>query len=318
MKEEEEQREIRAAEQAAAAPPVPYRADTTGLSTSSLPKPPVRRIEQEDQQIGSPSNLNPKPKPSLPPRLPPRKDWSSLLDSRSPPPPPYTATASSKTAPVSPLNPEALKRLGSAGVNVPGLGIGGGSNATTTDKSVDNDTTPSPSGGQRPKLNELHSKFSKFSSESSRSDSSSAPPSQGTTFAQKQAALKTAHSLRTDPSSVSLSDAKAAASTANNVRERHGDQIAAGWKSANALNQKYDLAGKVGGYASSSNGGSTAAAPNQPPGDYDSPPAKPEAADLAALAIRKKPPPPPPKKPFLGGESAASPPPIPLSSKPRP
>lgn len=253
--------------------------------------------------------MNPKPKPSLPPRLPPRRNWNDLQNSFSPPPP-YTAAASPKATPVSPLNQGALKRLGSAGINVPGFGIGGGSSATNTEKHVDGDVKPTPTIGQRPELNELQSRFSKFSSESKPSESPSGSSSQGTSFAQKQAAWKTASSFRNDPSSVSLSDAKVAASTANNFRERHGDQVAAGWKSANALNQKYDLSNKIGGYTSN-NGGSVQS-------ESVSSPATPETADLTALAVKKKPPPPPPKKPFLGSDSTSSPPPVPLSSKPRP
>ena len=58
-------------------PPVPFRADTTGLSTNNLPKPPVGRLEQEVPPRTSTASPSSKPKPSLPPRLPPLTELSS-------------------------------------------------------------------------------------------------------------------------------------------------------------------------------------------------------------------------------------------------
>ncbi|PMB71984.1 hypothetical protein BM221_002081 [Beauveria bassiana] len=141
-----------------------------------------------------------------------------------------------------------------------------------------------------------------------------APPSQGTTWAQKQAALKTAAQARKDPSQVSLADARAAAGTANNFRQRHGEQIAAGYGKAQGWNQKYGVADKVGGFASKFQGGTaTAAAPQQT-----------GTTTLAATDGKKKPPPPPPPKKKPGLVSAAepgaaeedAPPPIPMSTRP--
>jgi hypothetical protein len=73
--------------------------------------------------------------------------------------------------------------------------------------------------------------------------------------------------------------------------------VASGFKTANGLNQKYGLAGRVNNFASSS----TAPA-LQPSG---------QAGPGKKLA-----PPPPPKKRELAG-SSGEPPPIPLSSKPK-
>lgn len=258
-REEDEQREIDTAEETAprkaAAPPIPYRADTTGLPTRNLPKPPFRRHEHEGQQNESPRNLGTKPKPSLPPRLPPRQNSNSSHSLQGPfsPPPPYSAaaTATPNVAQNEVISQGALRRLASAGVNVPALSIGGGTDANSRPalaKQGESDVTSSPSAGQGSQLNELQSRFSKISAK----PSSAGSPSQGTSFAQKQAAFKTASSFQKDPSSVSLADARATASTVNNFRERHGDQVATGWKSANAFNQKYDLSSKVGGYASNS------------------------------------------------------------------
>ncbi|KAL8824616.1 MAG: hypothetical protein Q9191_004937 [Dirinaria sp. TL-2023a] len=307
---EAEESEKRAAEEAAQKPkppPVPYRADTTGLTTSDLPRPPVKRIDVEDE-ASSVVSASPtvKPKPTLPPRLPPRQATSTLEPSS--PPSTYSSATQQQATGGGHLNQGALGRLGSAGVSVPGLNIGAGSNeGSTTRQAQAWQPAPArastPVGSQKPTLNELHSRFSGLSTKSPSSES----PTQGTTLAQKQAALRTASNFRNDPSSVSLSDAKATAATANNFRERHGDQVAAGWKSANALNKKYDVAGKVGGLTG-----------NGPANEQDatSPPESATPASPAIISEKKKPPPPPPKR--VGTGSGASPPPIPLSSKPKP
>ena len=315
--EEDEQREIDAVEKSAprkaTAPPIPYRADTTGLPIRNLPKPALRRNEQDGQQKESPPNLRTKPKPSLPPRLPPRQNSNSSHSLQGPfsPPPPYSAavTATPNVAQNEVISQGALRRLASAGVNVPALSIGGGTDANSRPapaKPGDSDATSTPSAGQESsQLNELQSRLSKISAQ----PSSAGPPSQGTSFAQKQAAFKTASSFQKDPSSVSLADARATASTVNNFRERHGDQVATGWKSANALNQKYDLSSKVGGYASYSDPSKQ----NEPTPSAGTP----GTPDAVVHMMKKRAPPPPPKKVFTGGDSAGSPPPIPLSSKPK-
>lgn len=312
-KEEEEKREIDTAEEwaarKAAAPPVPYRADTTGLSTKNLSKPSLRRIESLGQESESLSNQRTKPKPSLPPRLRPKNN-SNIPQGPFSPPSPYagTATNTANVAQNSAMSQGALRRLGSAGISVPGLSIGGGTdgdNHQEIGNRGDSDSTSSPSAGQGFELNELQSRLSKMSTK----PESSGSPSQGTSFAQKQAAFRTARSFRNDPASVSLADARATASTANNLRERHGDQVASGWKSANSLNQKYDLSSKVGGYASNSG----ASNPNKPT-PYAT---MPDTANAVVNMVKKKAPPPPPKKAFTGGDSVGPPPPIPLSSKPK-
>ncbi|OMP82899.1 hypothetical protein BK809_0001090 [Diplodia seriata] len=128
--------------------------------------------------------------------------------------------------------------------------------------------------------------------------SQSATPEGGTTFAQKQAAFSTARNFHKDPSSVSVSDMRTAASTANNFRERHGEQVASGWQKANGVNQKYGVLDRVNGVASGSGGTSPA---NPLPGPVG----------------KKPPPPPPPKKKGSAETGAPSPPPVPLASKPR-
>ncbi len=348
--------EVRAVEEAKSgkkiAPPIPYRADRT--------EPPLRGRVHNDLRAGAPKNLNMEPNPSLPPRLPPRQN-SASPQSQSSQPSSYSdpTTVPPKSASANPyLNQGALTRLGSSGINVPGLGIGGRSDALKRDKrsqgNSDSKTSPA-AGGEGSQLNDLQSKFSRSSSP--RSPPPMGSQSQGTTLAQKQAALKTASAFRNDPSSVSFADAKATASTMNNFRERHGDQVASGLKSANALNQEYKLSSKVGSQAPNS---TTPTNSPEPPsvksgcrsanalsqkynlsskvGGYassakriepETPPVSSTSANAAAsdsqavLPTPKKPPPPPPKK-YLSFNtesnsisSAPTPPPIPTSSKPK-
>lgn len=293
------------------APPVPsgpYRADTTGLSTAHLPKPPAfRRGERSESPVETP---NDRPKPALPPRLPPRNPSSSSIPPSPPPPysdrPPFTDPSQGM------LNQGAVSRLGQAGVSVPGFDIGRRApplpppSRTTASQPLPARTNtasppiPSRTGGfapppamspagNGPQLGELHSRFAKM-------NTASPPPAAGggTTWAQKQAALKTASDFKKDPSSVSFSDARNAASTANNFRERHGEQAAAGYTAANKMNQKYGIMNKVKGY--SPDGSASQQVAPSPAG------------------LKKAPPPPPAKRSDL----QAGPPPVPLSSKPRP
>lgn len=146
-------------------------------------------------------------------------------------------------------------------------------------------------------MNELQNRFAKMSAPTTES----AAPSTGTSWADKQAALRTAGSLRDDPSKVTTTDLRGAASTANNFQQRHGEQMASGYKAASGLNAKYGIAGKLNSFASSS------AAPA---------PQSPIQSSQGGLGKKAPPPPPPPKKRELGGGSG-EPPPIPLSSKPK-
>ncbi|KAF2008988.1 hypothetical protein BU24DRAFT_415347 [Aaosphaeria arxii CBS 175.79] len=304
--------EARAEEEANRPPPGPYRADTTGLSTANLPKPPQFRPGQATPPPAAAGAGAPKPgPPRLPPRLPPRQN--SHPDMHAPPPPPsYNESVEAPAPERGILNQGAMNRLGNAGISVPGFGIGRASppvpprqNSSSSSAAV----SPPPeasgagAGGSRgPQLSELQSRFSKMSTTSSDSP----PPAQGTTWAEKQAALKTASNFRNDPSKVSFSDMRNAASTANNFRERHGEQAAAGVRAANGLNQKYGLADRV-------NGLSSPTSPTSPVAESST------AAHGAAAAGKKAPPPPPPKKRNLAGNAtgANEPPPIPLASKPR-
>lgn len=205
------------------------------------------------------------PKPSLPPRLPPRTPSDDAAQ----------------------MNQGSVNRLGARGVSVPGLGIGNGNGDAH--------------------MNELQNRFAGLKTTQNQNQTQTQtqePPAQGTTWAQKQAALKTASQFQKDPSTVSFADAKAAAGTANNFRQRHGEQIAAGAQQANTINNKYGVANKVGGFASKVQGQTQGQTQGQ---------------DNAVAAKKKPPPPPPPaKKPQLfqtAGEEGA-PPPIPMSTRP--
>jgi len=131
------------------------------------------------------------------------------------------------------------------------------------------------------------------------------PPTEGTTFEQKQAAFKTAQNLHKDPSSVTLADAQSAASTANNFRARHQEQISAGAQKANTWNKKFNVTGRVNNFLEKQASPVT----EQPPPIQ---PVSPAPSDVSALSARKPPPPPPPKKPA----GMHAPPPVPLGTKP--
>jgi hypothetical protein len=176
-------------------------------------------------------------------------------------------------------------------------------------------------------MNELQNRFSKLGKSSLGGGGGTAapPPTEGTTMEQKQAALRTASNFHKDPSSVSMSDARGAASTFNNFRQRHGDQVASGVRSANNLNQKYGVADKLGGFAAA---GGQAQVGRQEEGVVGAnTPAAPVSPGVSGVLGKKKPPPPPPKKkpglggppppgPSSGGNDDDAPPPIPLSTRP--
>ena len=149
------------------------------------------------------------------------------------------------------------------------------------------------------------------------SKTSSIPP-EGTTWAQKQAALRTASQFHKDPRSVSLSDARAAASTARNFHQRHREQVASGLRVAAKLEDKYGISNKAGHYvglsantASSPQAEETARGSSGSSGNL--------AAAAAILGKKKPPPPPPPKRRGVSGVPDAdgnTPPPVPMSTRP--
>lgn len=214
-----------------------------------------------------------RPKPSVPPRLPPRQSSETvqkLEPERGLPDDKNDGNYESGY-----LNKGSMDRLGKAGISVPGFNIG---------KSL----PLRPANASTPPAD-------------------STMPSQGTSLAQKQAALRTAVAFRKNPRSVSLAEAKSAVATANNFRERHGSQVAQGLKAANDLNSKYRVADKIG------------ALPAQHSNTAESPVSSPSSdrpQDSRTVSL-KKPPPLPPKRRDLSGEEVNEPPPVPLASKPR-
>jgi hypothetical protein len=279
-------------EEANKPPPGPYKINTTGLSTNHLPKPPVSRGH------GAPPSADGSSKPKLPPRLPPRQN--SHPDLHAPPPPPPYSETSPHTAPSHEfLNQGALSRLGKAGVSVPGLDIGRTASPPLPPRRTSSHlsaapVSPAATSNGASQVNELQSRFARMSASSPVSQNSTT----GTSWAEKQAALKTANQVRTDPSKVSFSDMRAAASTANNFRERHGEQAASGWRAASGLSQKYGRADTAGNPPSPSLPGVSPSLPKQ-----------------GGLGKKPPPPPPPKKKELLS--NLDEPPPIPLGSKPR-
>lgn len=194
------------------------------------------------------------------------------------------------------LNQGAIDRLGAAGIKVPGFGIG--TSSTASGSSQAQTLAPPPPFTDSPgadQLNKLQSRFSRLGNSQSQP---SPTPDQGTLLEQKRAAVQTAAAFRQDPSAVSLSDARAAASTANNFRQRHGEQVSTGLRSPSSLYGKYG--GRV----------------NQHDGNEEN--SMGQAASAAALLAKKKPaPPPPPPKRFGGGSGGETPPPVPLATRPQ-
>ena len=286
-----------------AAPPLPYRADRTGLKTNHLPPPPVHRAiaEQATSQPAAAAQAPPRARPSVPPRLPSRKESSDVVSSVSPAqqPPTYETAVEQTPGAEGGLNRNAVSRLGKAGISVPGLGIGE-SNPWKTERASSNTATPTATPA--PQLNELQSRFARMNSGSPNPET---VPAEGTTFAQKQAAFKTAQDFHKDPSSVTVADAQGAASTANNFRQRHQEQISAGAQKANTWNKKFNVTGRVNNFLEKQ----VSPATEQPPAV---PAVSPTPSNTSTLNNRKPPPPPPPKKPA----GFHAPPPVPLGTKP--
>ncbi|KAI0202194.1 hypothetical protein F4808DRAFT_459196 [Astrocystis sublimbata] len=148
------------------AEPRPYRVDTTGLSTSHLPPPPTRSgggsvggrapqlpaVHSPAPTTTTPQTTAAKPRapPSLPPRLPPRSGNSSPIRTIE------------QAAGQGQVNQGAVSRLGAAGINVPGLGIGGGDGAP-------------PQGQSSGQVNELQARFARLGASSPSQASGPAP-----------------------------------------------------------------------------------------------------------------------------------------------
>lgn len=359
-----------------AGPPLPYRADRTGLKTDHLPPPPthrdVNRSPAPSTSTPGPSNV---PRPGLPPRLPDRQNTgSSVASNPVVSPPPATAPPAYETVP-QPSEPQpgdnfginnaAIQRLGSAGVSVPGLGIKSQTSVNPWQNEQSQGSIPktsSPKPQPQPsaaanQVSELQSRFARMTSASNAPTQSNVttpatqtPPPvqsqpnlqeqsqpQGSSWAEKQAALRTASNFQKDPSSVTMADARTAATTANSFRERHKDEINSAGQRANSFNKKYNVTGKLNAFLEKHSSPTSEQPPQlnqqqqspQPQNEYYPPQATQtmnprQTSEFAASISRKPPPPPPPKKPAnmhgnanLGhSNGVTSPPPLPLSTKP--
>lgn len=296
------QQAIEAEEEAAqkpAPPPVPYRVNTTGLSTNNLPPPPVRRLDSPS----SGSSASSKPKgPQVPPRVPPRNDSPATSTL---PPPPYSVTTPSASQGY--VNQEATSRLSNAGVSVPALGIeeqNGSSSYTST---------------ARNKMNDLQSRFSQMRTDSGSSSPAATPTDRfPRTSTNPDSSLPPAPGFR-DRHADKIDMGK---QKLGGVTSRFNTFVEDRKFSANANKR---IPRPPSNYTSPSSPVTPArsAAPVAP-----AVPAAPEpsrAPDVQAQAQRKKPPPPPPKRAEIRApaanaspvSSASTPPPVPTNTKPR-
>ncbi|KAF4550645.1 Hypothetical protein D9617_16g014330 [Elsinoe fawcettii] len=314
-------------------PTGPYRKDTTGLRTDHLPPPPVRRgtgvasppssaVSRTPTGGSRPplpppsANASPaKPKPpGLPPRLPPRQ--STEPNEYTPPPPPSYNEATSQ--PQTPAETQAqppfptpsnlstnagtLNRLAGAGVSVPGLGV-----SRNAAPPAPQPASPSSRFNQGGGLSELQSRFKGLNTATNSSAPSqpqqSTSPQAPITANSVGSAYSTFVKARQDPSKVSFSETKQAASTANAVNQRYGAQIGQGLSAANKFAGNNGLNGQSNGAGASG---------SESGGGFGG------VAALAGAAQKKAPPPPPPSRSSVNaGQGAAAPPPVPMGSKPR-
>jgi len=263
------------------APPPKHRGshgdDVSCVSARTAPPPiPARR-----------ATLVEGGRPPLPPRLPPRRPPATDVGAGLPEETQVSGDDLAQRGGLSSGAVGALGRLRKSGISMPGF--------ETTTSSAGQSTSKPPAlspPGSRPSVSSLGGRFSKSSAEA---------PATGTTFREKQAAVKTATAFYKDPSKVSFSDMKAAAGTAKNFQQRHGEQVAEGAR----------VGGKLGLIPSGNAGTPPPPRPAQPARTHMQPP---------PLPAKKKPPPPPPrKKPALPVAATPSPPPplIPTASRPQ-
>ena len=212
-----------------APPPVPYRVNTSGLSTDNLPPPPVRRLDSASSTSTSSISKSHPPKP--PPRLPARNGSPS-----SDPPPTYSP------APVLShdyINQDATSRLANAGVSVPGFGIGQGKSSPAH--------TP---------VNELQSRFSQMNTSES--------PSVPTPSAQSSSSTSSVQNFRERHADTIASGKQ----KYGDFRERHADTIDSGKQKYGDFRERHADSidsgkQKLSGYASRFTG-SSPAAPSPP------------------------------------------------------
>ncbi|GES62219.1 hypothetical protein ATEIFO6365_0005019600 [Aspergillus terreus] len=281
-----------------APPPLPYRANRTGVDPSTLPPPPVRRINSTAESVTSANS--PRPRPSIPPRMPARTD--SIPSSHAPTPPPAYSPQPSQQPLEGYLNQNATSSLSRAGVSVPALGIGNGS---SQNHSSGTPSTRSGYAGQPP-VNELQTRFSQLRTNSSSPSQTPSPPARGDPSQQA--------------SSMSPSATQSASSAYHDFRERHGDKIDAGKQKISGLGSR------IGSFIDDRRSAPSAhspvsSGPTIPP--HPSRTATTSSVGSETGGRKKAPPPPPPKRsdirstPVNNNTSSPAPPPVPLNTKPR-
>lgn len=230
-------------------------------------------------------------RPLLPPRLPPRRLPAGDSNAGFPEERQVSGEDLAERGGLSSGAASALGRLGKSGISIPGF-------ETTTSTSHATSKTPilPPPASSPPSIGSIGDRFSKPKSEA---------PATGTTFQEKQAAVKTANAFYQDPTKVSFSDMKAAAGTARNFQQRHGEQVTEGIR----------VGSKLGLILS----GNAMTPPPTPPQASRHQPIPPPVRAPSPLAAKKKPPPlPPKKKPALPITATLSPPHplIPIATRP--
>ena len=285
--------------------PAPSRTLTTESVHEAAPRLPPRRFNTDGTGQGAapPAGSG---KPALPPRLPPRPSTTTNVQKVNPP---DSGSAPARDgADITRLNRDALDSLGKAGVSVPGFDIGARSGPPAGASASRGEQTRGVvgRGAESNQIQQLSSRFSTPQPASSAPAADDGAPSTGTTFAQKQAAIRTISNLQKNPASVSLADAKTAASTANNFRQRHGAQVAQGLTAANEINNRYAVSARLG---------------SQMPPPYQETCNKAADSPRPAGQSGKKPPPPPPppkRRELVDAVNAGvMPPPLSLANKPR-
>ena len=274
-----------AEEQPPAGPPLPYRADRTGLRTDHLPPPPVHRdlTSAIPESTQSHTATVPKPKPGLPPRLPARQNSaiSQPATTSSPPPPAYELPATESHAVTPQINSSAVNRLQTAGVSVPALGIGD-SGSWKPKSPTPTTSSPAPQTSQ---LSELQQRFARMTQSNPGPQSSlpaqtsvqqpipalaqatAAPVSQQVEpqtqpqiqpqplsvqpQTQQQTPLQSAQTLSNlhqNPSAVSPQDAALAAKNLNDFRAKHQDTLNTGARKASDFNKRYNVTGRLNSF----------------------------------------------------------------------
>lgn len=303
-----------------ARPPLPYRANRTGINTDNLPPPPVRRTDSPLHAAApSPS------RPNLPPRLPAR---NAASNSPSPPPPPYSESDSSIQT-----NRDSVSRLENAGVSVPALGIG----------RRDSDQSVPAQRSMNNQVNELQSRFARMSTPGSQTPQDGQSPTESTRTRNSSVEQLPPPTRRDTYNNDNYSttaarrDSRSAAPLpTNNFRQRSNEHIETGKQKLAAFNQKHRITERIHAYfeeqpaetpARQASGG---VAPPPPPHPNLS--RQGSNVDMEALNRRKAPPPPPPAKkaslkstPVSNGgnnngnanSNDSAPPPLPLGTKPR-